>query len=158
LPFPNERFDVAISAGVFHWIDRAKGLSEVARVLRRGGIVAIWWKQLMDQDPVKTIRDEAFRELGTQPPQTGLSGGFREFYASDQIAGQTLRVIPWRTASTIDQHLGFERSRLSTRRALGDRADKYFSILEDKLHARFGPGNAAIPLAFIQYLYVAKKT
>jgi ubiquinone/menaquinone biosynthesis C-methylase UbiE len=157
LPFPEERFDVIVSANVFHWLDRSKALAEAQRVLRPGGVLAIWWKQLMDQDAVNELRGRTFHELGMEPPKTGLTGGFREFYASEQLCGQTLRVIPWRTSTTIERHMGYERSRFSTRHALGDRSERYFSMLERKLHERFGEGDAAVPLAYIQYLYLAKK-
>lgn len=156
LPFPNERFDVVISAQTFHWVDRARALSEAYRVLRRGGIVAIWWKHLMGTDPLKQIRDDAFVELGKTPAHSGLSGGFKEFYAS-QFTQQTLRVVPWRTSMTLEEYLGYERSRRAVRDALGAQAGEYFSLLERRLHERFGAGNPALSVAYIQYLYMAKK-
>lgn len=156
LPFPNERFDVAISAQTFHWIDRARALAEAHRVLRRGGIIAIWWKHLMGQDAIKQIGDDVFMQLGTTPAQSGLSGGFKEFYAS-QFDQQTLRVLPWRTSMTLEQYLGYERSRCAVRKALGDRADEYFSLLEQRLRDRWGAGNPMLSVAYIQYLYMAKK-
>lgn len=44
LPFAPRTFDVAISAQTFHWLDRARALAEMARVLVPGGVVGIWWK------------------------------------------------------------------------------------------------------------------
>lgn len=84
LPFPDERFDVAVSAGPGAWPDRMRALLEMHRVLRRGGIVAIWWKVPMGESGA--------------PRGEGLTGGFKEFYAAPFL-GQTLRVLPWRTAS-----------------------------------------------------------
>ncbi|HLI94994.1 MAG TPA: class I SAM-dependent methyltransferase [Candidatus Baltobacteraceae bacterium] len=156
LPFPNERFDVVISAQTFHWIDRARALAEAYRVLRRGGIVAIWWKHIMSNDAIKILRDDVIRELGKDPIESGLGGGFKEFYASPFVQ-QTLRVLPWRIAMPLDRYLGYERSRCSVRKALGAKADDYFRRLESRLHERVGPGNPTISLAYIQYLYMAKK-
>jgi ubiquinone/menaquinone biosynthesis C-methylase UbiE len=157
LPFPNERFDVVISAQVFHLVDRARAIAEANRVLRPAGTIAIWWKQLMARDPVTELREQTFRELGVEPPTGGLSAGFREFYAAQQFMEQTLRVIPWRTSMTLDQFLGYERSRVSTHRALGEKAAQYFRALERRLHERLGEGNPTVPLAYVQYLYLAKK-
>ncbi len=157
LPFPDERFDVAISAGVFHWVDRPRALAEIERVVRPGGLVAIWWKNFMAEDPVQRLRDQTFRAMGKAPPVTGLAGGFKEFYASQRLTDQTLRVIPWRTTMQLDHFMGYERSRLSTRQVLGDRAPQYFEALEQRLRERIGGGNPQIPLAYIQYLYLAKK-
>lgn len=156
LPFPNERFDVAISAQTYHWLDRAKALAEAYRVLRRGGMIAIWWKILMAQDPVKQMRDDVFLALGKQPVESGLTGGFREFYAS-QFTQQTLRVIPWRIATGLDEYMAYERSRGVVRTALGTQADEYFRLLEQRIRERAGEGNPTLSLAFIQYLYLAKK-
>lgn len=156
LPFPNERFDVVISAQTFHWVDRAKALAEAFRVLRRGGIIAIWWKHLMASDPIKAMRDDVFLSLGKQPLESGLNGGFREFYAS-QFTEQTLRVIPWRVAMPLEQYLGYERSRCALRKALGSQAEEYFKRLEASVRERVGPENPTLSVAFIQYLYMAKK-
>lgn len=157
LPFPNERFDLVISAQAFHWVDRAQALSEAHRVLRPGGAIAIWWKHLMAQDPVKELRDEIFRSLGAEPPVNGLTGGFREFYASTNFMEQTLRVIPWRTAMPLEQYLGYERSRRNVREALGANVEQYFTTLERRLRERLGEGNPTVPLGYAQYLYLAKK-
>lgn len=157
LPFADERFDVAISAQAFHRFDRMKAFDEIHRVLRPGGMVAIWWKQLMSQDPVSEITRDAFLALGIEPPVSGLSGGFREFYGAAGFVDQTLRVLPWRTAMPLEQYVGHERSRCSTRDALGENGERYFTELERRLHERFGGGNPTLPLAYLQYLYLAKK-
>jgi ubiquinone/menaquinone biosynthesis C-methylase UbiE len=156
LPFPNERFDVLISAQAFHEVDRHRALAEAFRVLRRGGIIAVWWKNLMAQDAVKHIRDDVFQSMGLQPVSSGLSGGFREFYASE-FSGQTLRVIPWRVAMPLGDYLQYERNEYAVREALGNRADDYFRRLEDRITEWAGIGNPTLSLAFIQYLYMAKK-
>lgn len=156
LPFPNERFDVVISAQTFHWVDRARALSEAYRVLRPGGIIAIWWKDLMSTDAVREIRDQVFRSLGRDPINSALSGGFKEFYAS-QFTEQTLRVVPWRLAKPLEQYIGYERSRCSVRKALGAQAEEYFVRLEAALRERAGGGNPTLSLGYIQYLYLAKK-
>lgn len=156
LPFPNERFDVVISAQTFHWVDRARALSEAYRVLRPGGIIAIWWKHLMATDAVKAIRDEVFRSLGQEPVNGGPGGGFKEFYASP-FTQQTLRVVPWRTATPLEQYMGYERSRCSVRKALGAQSEEYLRRLEAVLREQSGGANPTLALAYIQYLYMAKK-
>lgn len=156
LPFADAQFDVAISAQAFHWFDRAKALEELQRVLRAGGIVAIWWKHLMAQDTVGEIRREVFESLGLEPPASGLTGGFREFYGSAGLMEQTLRVLPFRSAMPLEQYMGYERSRRNARDALGDNAERYYAELQRRLNERFGNGNPSLPLAYMQYLYLAK--
>jgi SAM-dependent methyltransferase len=156
LPFPNERFDVVISAQTFHWLDRARALDEADRVLRPGGMIAVWWKHLMGQDAVKRLRDDTLRSIGKEPIESGLTGGFKEFYAS-AFSDQTLRVIPWRTAVLLDQYMGYERSRCGVSSVLGESAELYYGELEARLRERFGQGDPSIPLSYIQFLYLAKK-
>jgi ubiquinone/menaquinone biosynthesis C-methylase UbiE len=156
LPFPNERFDVVISAQTYHWVDRARALAEAHRVLRRNGMIAIWWKHLMAQDALKQLRDTVVRELGKQPVESGLTGGFKEFYAS-AFTQQTLRVLPWRVSLSLEEYMGYERSRLAVRNALGARADEYFGVLESRIRQRAGVENPTLSLAYVQYLYMAKK-
>ncbi|HEY8313940.1 MAG TPA: methyltransferase domain-containing protein [Candidatus Baltobacteraceae bacterium] len=156
LPFPAERFDLAISAQAFHWFDRAAALEEILRVLKSRGIVAIWWKTLMREDPMRQLRDEVVRELGSDPPASGLPGGFREFYAA-RFAEHALRVLPWRTTMTVDRFIGYERSRCNLRRSLGAQADEYFARLETRLRERYPGSDSVIPLAYLQYLYLGKK-
>jgi SAM-dependent methyltransferase len=148
---------VVVSAQVFHWVDRAKALAEAHRVLRPGGTIAIWWKLLMAQDPVNELRGDTFRALGVEPPASGLTGGFREFYASPDFMEQTLRVIPWRTSMPLEQYVGYERSRRNAHQALGEKTGQYVSALEKRLRERFGEGNPTVPLGYVQYLYLAKK-
>lgn len=157
LPFPNERFDVVISAQAFHHVDRPRALAETHRVLRPAGLIAIWWKHLMARDPITDIREETFRSLGMEPPKSGLPGGFKEFYAARQLMEQTLRVIPWRTSMPLDRFLGMERSHLSVRQVTGANAEQYYTELESRLRERLGEGNPTVPLAYVHYLYLAKK-
>ncbi|HKU66909.1 MAG TPA: class I SAM-dependent methyltransferase [Candidatus Baltobacteraceae bacterium] len=156
LPFPDERFDVAVSAQTYHWVDRTRALAQAYRVLRRGGIIAVWWKHLMAQDPIKILRDEVFLQLGKEPAASGLGGGFKEFYAS-QFTQQTLRVLPWRMAISLDEYMGYERSRAAVRNAFGSQADDYFRLLQTRIRERAGAENPTLTLAYIQYLYLGKK-
>lgn len=43
LPFADDSFDLVTFAQSWHWVDFAKAPTEVARVTRPGGAVAMWW-------------------------------------------------------------------------------------------------------------------
>ncbi len=36
-------FDLVVSASAWHWVDPEVGLAKTARVLRLGGVLAVWW-------------------------------------------------------------------------------------------------------------------
>lgn len=156
LPFKDRSFDALVSAQTFHHVERAQAMREALRVLRPGGIIAIWWKRIMSDDPVEVIRRELFAamDLG-MPPSGGLNGGFREFYGAP-LAEHTLRVIPWRRALTVGEFVRYERSRKVVRDALGGRADTYFSALEARLIERYGGNAAQVSLAYMHYVYLGK--
>lgn len=156
LPFDDASFDAAISAQVIHRVDRAAAISEIVRVLKPNGLVAIWWKHLTGDDAVKRMRDETAAEVGVDVPQSGLRGGFKEFYAAPW-RDHTLRVVPWSTSVPLSQVVRMERSRGNVNDRMGDRLEAYIATFERRLHERFGQGDPYVPLAFMHYLYLGKK-
>ncbi len=156
LPFDAESFDVALSAQAFHHLDRAAAIREMLRVLRPNGIIAIWWKHLLNDDAVKLLREELIRELGAEPPVSGLKGGFREFYGAP-LREHSLRVIPWRSSIPLSKYMKYECSRKSIVDVLGSKAERYYSELENRLHEKFGDGDPFLTLTYTHYLYLGKK-
>lgn len=155
LPFEPGTFDAAISAQTFHHVDRAKAIAEIVRVLKPGGLVAVWWKVLLDQDPVAQLRARVAQEMGVDAPQSGLKGGFKEFYAG-AVTTPMVRVIPWQTALSLEQYLNYERSRKIVADTLGSRSDRYVQELDRRLREMLGEQPKYLALSYVQYLYVAK--
>ncbi len=154
LPFDDKSFDAAICAQAIHWLNRDRAIAEMTRVTKSGGVIAIWWKSLMHDDPVNLMRHEVAKSLGADAPETAM-GGFLEFYRSP-LADHTLRVVPWRLAVSLERFIGYERSRKNLRDALGKKADKYFSELTARLRDVYGEGNPLISLGYLQFLYLGK--
>jgi len=155
LPFPDERFDLALSADAFQWFDKPRALAEMHRVLKHGSVVAIWWKLPMTDDPVRRLRDDVLTEFTSEAPPAGLAG-FREFYAAP-LREQALRVLPWRVSLPLSRYIKQEESSCTLRSILGDRLKDYASRLREVLEERYGSGDPALPLSYLQYLYLAKK-
>ena len=157
LAFPSDTFDAVVCAQAFHWFEREKAMDEAVRVTKRGGVVAIWWKHLMMDDPVKMIRDEVGRSFGGAVQDGGLVGGFIDFYRAP-FSDHILRVVPWRMAASLDQFMGYERSRYKVHETLGAAADRYFEAVRKALQEKFGSANPWIPLSYLHFLYVGKKS
>jgi ubiquinone/menaquinone biosynthesis C-methylase UbiE len=155
LAFRDDSIDAVVSGQAFHHLQRAVALDEIRRVLRPGGIVAIWWKHLMYDDLLKGLREAVAADLGKTLPPSGLGGGFKEFYSA-RWSQTSLRVIPWRTTMPLSRTLGYERSRKSVHDVFGTALPEYLSRLEARLRERVGEGDPAVPLAYIHYLYLAK--
>lgn len=156
LPFDAGEFDLAISAQAFHHFDRTVAMREALRVLRPGGILAIWWKHMVSDDPIKITRDQVVRDLGVEPFRSGLIGGFREFYAAP-LREHILRVIPWRTTQPLSAYMQYEHSRKIALESLGSKVDAYFAMLEERLRGRSESPDPVLTLSYNQYLYLGKK-
>ena len=156
IPFTDSNFDVAICAQSIHHFKRPAAVAEMIRVVKPGGIVAVWWKVLSGEDPVKMLRDDVAADLGADSLPSGLAGGFKEFYAAP-LTDHMLRVIPWQSMIGLEELIVSERSRKIVRDRLGSRAEEYFKKFERRLRDRFGEGNPRIPLNYVQFLYAARK-
>lgn len=155
LPFQPGTFDAAISAQALHHVDRAKAVAELVRVVKPGGTIGIWWKVLMDQDPVAQLRARVAQEMGVEAPPSGLTGGFKEFYAG-ALVDPTLRVIPWLSTVSVDGYMNYERSRKVVRDTFGSRSDRYFERLDRQMREMVGERAKSLTLSYVQYLYVAR--
>lgn len=63
---PEDHFDLAVAAMSFHWVDQARGLPKLGRIVRPGGWVALWWTLFGDPSRPDPF-DEATRHL-LEPP------------------------------------------------------------------------------------------
>jgi SAM-dependent methyltransferase len=151
MPFDDASFDAATCAQSFHWFDEPRVFGELARVVRPGGTIAIWWKSLMRGDAMWLLREEAARDAGVEPTRDITEGGFPAFERAS-LEGQRLRVIPWLAEMPVERFLGYERSRERARAAYGERLRAYLDALERRLAAR---EQGTLALNYIQYLYLA---
>ncbi len=151
IPFAAASFDAATSGQAFHWFDRAKALGEIMRVVRPGGVVAIWWKELMRGDAVRLVREEVAHELGMTALRPILADEFDAFEAS-ALVDRRLRVIPWIVTMTVASFIGYEGSRARARAAYGDHLDEYLALLG----ARLGPPDTPLSLSYLHLLYLGR--
>ena len=111
--FPVTSFDLVASATAFHWLDPSHALPAVARVLRPGGSLALWWNLFGDPDAPDPFHDATqplLRDLAPSP----LAGRGRRSPALDVEArraelsaagfeGVEHEVIPWTLVLTAAQ-------------------------------------------------------
>jgi len=77
-PLPQDRFDLAVAATSFHWVDQGAGIPKLGRVIRPGGWAAVWWTIFDDPG-----RPDAFRDALRARTGDGDPGGQR--YARFQL-------------------------------------------------------------------------
>jgi ubiquinone/menaquinone biosynthesis C-methylase UbiE len=152
LPFANASFDAAVSAQAFHWFDRTKALAEAIRVVRPGGIVAVWWKELMRGDTMRLVREEVSHDIGIDNPMGSLLAEDFDAFEASALIDDKLRVIPWLVQMTVEQYLGYERSRARSRDSYGDRLDAYLT----ELAKRLGRPDTLLSLTYLHLVYLGR--
>jgi ubiquinone/menaquinone biosynthesis C-methylase UbiE len=151
VPLPDRTFDAAVCAQAFHWFGREAALTELIRVVRPGGVVAVWWKSLMRGDTVRLLRQEAEKAAGVEPLPDPMSSGFEEFERSP-LLDQRLRVIPWIVRTRVSEFLGYEASRARPSALYGARAQTYLANLGERL----GDPAGALALSYVHFLHLGR--
>ncbi len=152
IPYGVASFDGAVSAQAFHWFDADRAYAELLRVVKPGGTIAVWWKVLGSDDPLRAMRAAACEHVGVAVGADPLRGGFGAFYRAP-FARRTLRVLPFTARFRVDDWIGYERSRATARNAYGDKREAYIAALSAALTARYGSGDAWLDVRYTQYLY-----
>ena len=75
LPFTDRCFDAVTVAQAFHWFDAPAALAECARVLRRGGGLALVWNERDESDPVVAELTRISKWDVHQPYPVGMDFG-----------------------------------------------------------------------------------
>ncbi len=68
------RFDLVISAQAWHWVDPARGVPKVARVLAPGGTAALFWNYDRLEGPVRAMLDSVYAEHAPELLQSVVHG------------------------------------------------------------------------------------
>lgn len=121
LPFPAGHFDVAVMALVLVFVpDPSKGVAELARVVRPGGLVATYmWDMLGGGSPLDPILDEMYA-MGlspTRPPHMEASSlaALRGFWSAAGLQGiETREIIVQRTFADFGDFWNVETKSPST--------------------------------------------
>lgn len=109
LPFPDDSFDAAFMALVIFFVpEPAKGVAEMARVVRPGGTVAAYaWDMLGGGFPMEPIFSE-LRELGHEPlrpphPEASGKQALRELWTGAELEEvETRKITVQRTFADFD--------------------------------------------------------
>ena len=152
LPFKDHEFDATVCAQAIHWMDQRKAITEMTRVIKPGGRVAVWWKTLMDDDPIRVLRQAASEVVGVEQPPDLMTGSFRAFFAHP-FKERTVRVIPHVIMTDVDRWLGYERTR-ARKTVFGDKLDDYLRELENQM--REAAKGKPFQVKYTQFLYLGE--
>ena len=151
LPFPDAAFDSVCGAQMWHWTRDPAG-AEVARVLRPGGSLLLWWNEVRVEAPwwdAQQDRLEAGNPL--------YSRGYREVDYAEQLApwltGRPPVDITWSRTLSLDLYERWLRSK-SYVQALPD-VDGFVAACRADLLEAFPDGQVVEP--FVTRLWRMEK-
>lgn len=109
LPFPDQAFDAALAQLVVHFMsDPVAGLAEMARVTRRGGVVAACvWDHAGGHGPLSPFW-QAARQLDPDVHDESQLAGTREGHLAELFQAAGLRQIEATALSAGVEHPSFE--------------------------------------------------
>ncbi len=155
LPFPDRSFDAAICADAFHEVKQRAALAELLRVVKPGGVIAIWWQTLSADGDLPGHRAGATSDAGLAPVPEPLGRGFRAFYGAP-FAERALRVVPTLLRSTVGGWMAVERARPELYAVYGPQAATWLAALEGRLLSAYGSSESALPVRLVSFVYLGR--
>ena len=152
LPFATRSFDAVICAQAMHWMDQAKALAEMTRVVRPGGRIAVWWKKMAVDEPLRAVRQSAGLAVGVEQPEDIMANGFRAFY-QHEFKDRSLRVVPQVIMTDVERWMGYERSR-ARQAHFGEKLGVYLDELERQM--RETAQGKPFQVKYAQFLYIGE--
>lgn len=109
------RFDLAYAGSAFHWVDPAIGFPKLARCLRPGGSIALFWsmfpspdlpiwrelRQVYERETPQIVTDRFNRSF-----EVDIEDRRQSIASSGQFVDLTVDRLPWSLTLTADQYLG----------------------------------------------------
>jgi SAM-dependent methyltransferase len=101
LPFADASFDAVCGAQMWHWVDAPVAAREVARVLRPGGWLAVWWNDVAaDGEPWYEAQQARLEGAGTGYRRSYREAAYdlplREVFDSVELwTGSWRRTLDW---------------------------------------------------------------
>jgi SAM-dependent methyltransferase len=133
LPFPGDAFDAALAQLVVHFMkDPVAGITEIARVTRRDGVVAACvWDHGGSQGPLRLFWDAA-RELDPDVDDESHLPGTREGHLAELFEAARLREIEATALSVSLEHPTFDAWWEPFTRGVGPAGDYLASLDADR--------------------------
>lgn len=162
LQYPeDQQFDLIYSATAFHWIPREEGLAKVMRLLKPGGVVALFWNHPIPGGGLDTQGDQALQKVyskyGKGRRDTPFDGSTCPAYCDAlQAAGFTdvrFEIMEsWRHLNA-DQYIMLLRS-YSDHAKMSPEEQKN---LENDMKAAIESIGSVLPIRDLMDLYFARK-
>ncbi|MFL6075845.1 MAG: class I SAM-dependent methyltransferase [Mycobacteriales bacterium] len=155
LPIRDDCADLVCFAAAWHWMAEKEAATEIARVLRPGGALAVWWNNpdadhldwfRTKRDMLATLRGRPERK----PPPWRAGERLADLGLFSDIQRHQAR---WERRMAIEDYLVSERSFVPVAE-LGDQLPEYLRAVRGLLVAAFPDGIVTVP--YTARLWVAR--
>jgi SAM-dependent methyltransferase len=140
--FPDGYFDLLTAAQAAHWFDWPRFYAEARRVLRPGGIIALWTYEMFTTDPeVDAVMDDFYRNVvGPYWPRERRH--VEERYTSLPFPFEEIASPPFilRTQWSLSDVLGYLETWSAVQRYLRIRGRNPVELVADPLAGAWGQG------------------
>ena len=155
---PDGSVDLAVAAAAIHWFDRARFNDELRRVMRRGGVVAVWTYHVAHVDPpLEAILGAFYRDVvgPYYPPGVRLVD---ERYSGIELPGEELTTPSFHASVRWNarQVASFVRTWSAVPIYIDATKRDPVPTLEAEVEAAFGGPDIARDLSFPLYLRAAR--
>jgi len=89
LPLQEEAFDLAISATAFHWLDPDVAYPKVAKALKQGGAISLFWNELVHSDASEGFFEAAQRIYEREAPEIVGPEDYKGLPRPDEVLDRT---------------------------------------------------------------------
>lgn len=149
LPLADQSVDVAIMALVIFFVpDPAKGVAEMARITKPGGLVAAYaWDMLGGGFPIYPLHEE-MRAFGHPPmfpprPEAAQAGNLRSMWMEAGLeAVETCVISPRRTFANFDEYWSIGMLSGGTGPVIAKMSDAETAALKERVRARLDADSA----------------
>lgn len=164
-PLQEEAFDLAISATAFHWLDPAVAYPKVARALRRGGALALFWNVHVHSDASEGFFEAAQEIYEREAPEIVRPEDYKGLPRPDEVPDRTAeiedtglfgevatRYYRWDEPYDAESYLRVLNTYSGHRSLRDDRRERLFGGIADLIDSEFG---GRIVKGYLTTLYVA---
>lgn len=156
LPFRDGQFDLVTVAQAYHWLDPKRAHPELLRVLRPGGTLAVVAKYPAPEEPYVYLGDEVFRELNYPPKRAPYGVGNLLTLLDAGFVDYRRRVFAIDLPYTVENYVGWMRSREVMRLVARDQRAAAFREFEARLRALVAPAEGFVERN-LQYVITVRR-